>query len=183
MKIIGIAGGAGAGKTTLAKALQAHFSDGRQTAKILSLDNYYFNDGIGGRYIIGKTNGQRFLDANHPESIDPSAVAQAIAAIEADVLIIEGLFPLLVSEVRKRLDWSVYVDVPADIRLGRKIIRKLNEMQMPPEIVFRNYLETVRSRHFEFIEPCKTQADCVIDGTQQTVEQLEIVLSKFNKDG
>lgn len=172
MKIIGIAGGAGSGKTTLARALKAKFEDEGKTADIISLDAFYFADGINGRYLIGKTNGKRFLDANHPDSINQQAVQKEIDKITTDSLIIEGLFTLILPNIFSQLDLSIYLDTPADIRLGRKIIRKFNEKQTPPNIVFRNYLESVRDRHYEFIEPSQTKATHIINGTQETSKQI-----------
>lgn len=178
MILISISGGAGAGKSTLAEALKTAYESTSKTTSIIPLDSYYHSDGIHGQYIV--RNEQRFLDMNHPDSIDIDNVQDLIATADSDILIIEGLFPLAISTIRQRLALSIYIDVPADIRLGRKIIRKLEEQQIPPQIVFRNYLDTVRGRHFEFIEPCKEFADILIDGTTDTETQVNLITKQLD---
>jgi len=172
MKLIGISGGAGSGKSTLAKELKKELLSQSITASIIHLDSYYYKDGVQGHYIIGKRNGKRFLDMNHPDSIDITTVQKSIDTIDTDLTILEGLFPICIQSLAEQLDTSIYIDVPADIRLGRKIIRKLEEKNTAPQVVFENYLDTVRDRHFKFIEPFKDKADLITDGTLNTKEQV-----------
>ncbi len=179
MKIIGISGGAGAGKSTFAELLKKEYLLRFKTVSIIHLDSYYYTDDIQGHYIIAKSSKKRFLDMNHPGSVDVASVQKVINQTSTDFLIIEGLFPLCIPSISKQLDLSIYIDVAADIRLGRKIIRKLEEQQTLPEIVFRNYLDTVRDRHFEFIEPCKDMADLVLDGTIANSENIEVCLKRL----
>jgi len=180
--LIGIYGGAGAGKSTLAKYLKSEFQSQSKTVSVIHLDDYYYQDNICGQYLIGKRNGKRFLDANHPDSIDSNAIQELIDDNNSAIIILEGLFPLCIQSLAKQLHTSIYIDTPADIRLGRKIVRKLEEQNTPPQVVFENYIDTVRDRHYEFIEPCKDKADLVIDGLLNTNNQVTLTLQYLSKE-
>lgn len=82
-------------------------------------------------------DGHAVLDWNHPESIDETAVTHAIdaALLRPGVLlvVVEGLFALSLPSVVRRAAWRVYVDTPDDIRLARKILRKIEAQRQDPD--------------------------------------------------
>ncbi|WP_329571518.1 hypothetical protein [Kitasatospora sp. NBC_01266] len=161
--LLTLTGGAGAGKTTLATALAAT-ADGR-TVRLLHGDDYYVTDREQGVWARDEGGTWR-LDVGDPRSIDAERLALEVdaALAGAAVVVLEGLFAERVVPRTPGARFDVFVDLPADLRLARKIQRKVLREGFPLEVLLRNYLEHRRAAHERHIEPARHRADLVVDG-------------------
>ncbi len=191
--VIGIAGGTASGKTTLAARLKEELAPLK--VHIFNTDSYY-------RYpfltTIAPFSGIEYVEHNHPDCLLLNDLLRDFSAACAgqpfqqrifnpgtqeerfeqfdevfDVIVIEGLFMLYFERIRALLDLKVFVDLEPDERLIRRIKRWLPLGQTMDEIAER-YLDTVRYRHDEFVEPTRWYADVVIGGWLKP-ESVEIL--------
>ncbi|WP_327291549.1 uridine kinase family protein [Streptomyces sp. NBC_01198] len=175
--VLAVAGGTASGKSTLAEALALHHPD---TVGLIHLDDFYVSaqDPLRGVRTLSAT-GAETLDWNHPGSIDATAVTAAIDAAAGSgrhrLVVVEGLFALTLPAVAARAAWRVYVDTPDDIRLARKILRKIEVQRQDPIVSLRNYLAHGRESHAEYVAPSRDRADLVLDGTAAEPELLDAV--------
>ncbi|MBX3173356.1 MAG: uridine kinase [Gemmatimonadaceae bacterium] len=178
--IIGIAGGSGSGKTTVARNLASALTETQ--CAFLDMDAYYRDhDRL-------SPDALRKLNWDHPDAFDLDlldtqlqqlAAGQAIdkpvydfvhhrrqAAAErvepADVVVVDGILLLVDERIRSRLDIKVFVDTDADIRLVRRIRRDMAMRGRQLDDVLEQYLTTVQPMHLKFVEPSKRYADVVI---------------------
>src|SRR4051794_3385795 len=164
--VLAVAGGTASGKSTLAEALALHHPD---TVGLIHLDDFYVpaHDPLRGVRTLSAT-GAETLDWNHPGSIDETAVTAAIDAAAGSgrhrLVVVEGLFALTLPAVAARASWRVYVDTPDDIRLARKILRKIEVQRQDPRVSLLNYLASGRERHAAHVAPSRSLADLVVDG-------------------
>jgi len=84
-------------------------------------------------------------------------------------VVVEGTFALALPHIRERARWGAYIDAPADIRLARKALRKI-ETGKDPRITLRGYLERGRAAHELHVAPTRELADLVLDGTRPVDE-------------
>ncbi|WP_078555671.1 uridine kinase family protein [Bacillus alkalicellulosilyticus] len=180
--VIGISGGSGSGKTTfsnhLAKSLHSF------NVKTLSSDDYFKEVKP---IVTAPYNGRQYADYDHPTSIDIEIlhrdITQVVLSKLFDVVIIEGLMVLYFKEVREKLDLKIFVDCPSDERLVRRVKRDIHEETF--EEISSEYLDLVRHRHNEFVEPLKWYADVIINGSNTSHNSIDVVrewvLSSFNK--
>jgi uridine kinase len=175
--VLAVAGGTASGKSTLAEALALHHPG---SVGLIHLDDFYVpaHDPVRGVRTLS-ASGAETLDWNHPGSIDEGAVAAAIDAAAGAgghrLVVVEGLFALALAAVAARATWRVYVDTPDDIRLARKILRKIEILGQDPGLSLRNYLLSGRQRHAEYVAPSRDRADLVLDGTVPEAELLTAV--------
>jgi uridine kinase len=174
--VIGIAGGSGSGKSWLARFLRERLN-GRSA--LVSQDWYYKDNG-------GSLDASK-LNFDHPRAIDTPLLVKQLDALRrgeridsprydyatharsedwvplapAQFIILEGIFVLHYKQILRRLDLSVYVDLPADVRLLRRIRRDMNERGLPLEETLRLYENFVRPMHDRFVEPSSGRADRV----------------------
>ncbi len=177
--VIGVAGGSGCGKTLFAKALAARLRP--RTVALISEDDYY-------RRLEGPNVDPRRFDFDAPSARDHARLAadlarlrqgQAIAAPvysfrrhaplkrtiptpAAQVVIVEGLHVLHAPEVRGLLDFSIFLEVDADIRFIRRLLRDTRERGRSVKSVTDQYLATVKPAHERYVEPGKALADLVL---------------------
>lgn len=176
--VLAVAGGTASGKSTLAEALSLQCPE---SIALIHLDDYYVpaHDPLRGVWTVSADH-HAILDWNHPGSIDETAVTDAIdaALLRAGVLlvVVEGLFALTLPSVVRRAAWRVYVDTPDDIRLARKILRKIEVQRQDPRLSLRNYLQTGRDRHAAHVAPSRAAADLIVDGTASEAEMLAVVM-------
>ena len=180
MKIIGVAGGTGSGKTTVVKkiveALPAHH------VAVVPLDSYY-ND------TTGMTDEERrAINFDHPDAFDWALLMQHIQKLRAGeaieqptysyvlsnrlpetvhvepkpVILIEGIMTLVNKELRDLMDIKIFVDTDSDERLIRNIQRDIVERGKTVEMVIERYLKILKPMHEQFIEPSKKYADIII---------------------
>jgi len=179
--VIGVAGGSGAGKTTLARSIHEVFSESENIAYLIH-DNYYKDISHLSLEQRSKTN------FDHPDSLDTPLLIQHIRDLKngksvnipnydfsthmrtkevtiqepKKIVLVEGILIFSDPELVRELDIKVFVDADADIRLARRIARDVSERGRTSEQVVEQYLETVRPMHEEFVEPSKRVADVVV---------------------
>lgn len=158
--LIGIAGGTGSGKTTLADKLVESF--GRDEVSILRHDNYYK------RHDDIPFEERAKLNYDHPDAFDTDLLCQHI------LLFVE-------KDLCDLMDIKVFVDTDADVRILRRILRDVKERGRSLDSVVTQYLTTVKPLHEQFVEPSKRRADVIIpEGGQNTVA-LEMLIERVRK--
>lgn len=161
MFVIGIAGGTCSGKSTLTEKLKDYYSE---KCKVIHMDAYFRRPFI---TTIAPVTGIEYVEHNHPDSLLLDDLYRdfnaAIASDNVQLVIIEGLFALYLPEIREKLDLKIFVDLDSDERLVRRIKRFEARGQTFEEITDR-YIDTVRFRHNELIEPTRWHADMVVNG-------------------
>lgn len=195
--IIGVAGGTGSGKTTVARAILDRV--GRDRILEITQDRYYADL----KHLPMTTRNHRNYD--HPDSIESSLLERHLRDLKegrpADlpiydftrherrpevetvtakpVVLVEGILIFALAEIRQLLDIKIFVDTDADIRFIRRLRRDMTERERTLESVVDQYLETVRPMHLEFVEPSKRWADVIIpEGGFNTVA-LEFLISRI----
>jgi uridine kinase len=197
--IVGIAGGTGSGKTTLAEKLLEKFSD---RAILITQDDYYKDLS---HLPIEERAKQNF---DHPDSIDFALLKKHLLmlkesqAIEKpsynfchharnpqtqtiypnDIIIIEGILLFAVPEIRELCDLKIFVETDDDIRLLRRIERDMNERGRDFASVRDQYLTTVKPMHDAFVEPSKRFADVIIPTMRRNENGIALIISSLKKD-
>jgi uridine kinase len=178
--IIGIGGGSGSGKTTIAESVIA--SVGADTVSLIQHDAYY-------RDLPHLDLEDRALvNYDHPDSLETELLiehlhrlregepverpvydftvhrrtAETVVVRPDPVVIIEGILVLSERELRDAMDLRIYVDADADLRLIRRLQRDVHERRRTVESVIAQYQETVRPMHLQFVEPSKRYADIIV---------------------
>ncbi|WP_328473627.1 hypothetical protein [Streptomyces sp. NBC_00448] len=161
--LVTLTGGAGAGKTTLAAALAA--TAPRFPVRVLHGDDYYFRSPERGVWAPDEAGAPR-LDVGDPRSLDlVRLTADADTALAASaVVIVEGLFARYLDPPAANVRFDVFVDLPADLRLVRKIERKCLRDGFPLDVLLRNYRSHRRGAHARHVEPVRDDCDLVVDG-------------------
>jgi uridine kinase len=178
--IIGIAGGTGSGKTTVARRIAEALTG--SSVLSLDMDAYYRN-----RTDL-TLDERRHLNWDHPEAFDLDLLLAHLDALAdrravdkpvydyvthlradrterlepADVVVIDGILLFVDARVRERCDVKLFVDTDADIRLVRRIRRDMRARGRPLDEILEQYTGTVRPMHQEFVEPSKQFADVII---------------------
>lgn len=180
MLIIGIAGGTGSGKTSVAQAIAQQL--GPDKAVIISQDNYYLN------HSELSAEERAHINYDHPNAFDNDLLLEHLLQLKEGkeipmpvydfvkhersvqttkvqpkpIVIVEGLHPLSVEIIRDILDVKVFVDTDADIRILRRVVRDMNERGRSLDSICLQYMTTVKPMHDAFIEPSKKHADVII---------------------
>lgn len=176
---IGIAGGTGAGKTTVAREITDNVGE---SATLIPLDNYY--EDLSDRPFEERANA----NYDHPSAFEWELLRTHIDALlsgqsiempqydferhvrkadrvvvePTDVIVLEGILALSDETVNDMLDLHIYVETDADVRILRRIERDVVERGRELEGVMDQYLSTVKPMHEQFIEPTKRHADIII---------------------
>lgn len=180
-RVLGIAGGSCAGKTTLAVAMVERLGD---RAVHLPFDEYYRDHGH-------LTPDERALvNYDHPDSLDHELFLVHLSDLAAgrpvevpvydfathcrtdstrrldpgSVVVVDGILLFAVPGIRECLDLLVYVDVPGDVRLARRVERDVSERGRTEESVRAQFAATVAPMHELFVAPHRADADVVIRG-------------------
>jgi uridine kinase len=170
--LVTLTGGAGAGKTTLARAL---------ADTVVHLDDFYhFGDSSRGVWMPDEGGTPR-LDVGDPRSIDFVGVNAAVdkALRDSAVVVVEGLFASDVRPSEPCLRLDVFVDLAADLRLARKIYRKCVVGDFPVEVLLANYVDHRRAAHERHVEPARARCDLVVDG-RLPVDQLRRLIDELS---
>lgn len=175
--IVGIAGGSASGKSTFATALARALSDGEPSLRteMVSMDRYFRTLEAGAPSFISPTSGELRLDRNQPDSADNVRLAEDLARRSReddapDVILVEGLMVLYVALVREMLDLRLFVDLDADVRALRRMLRArgraANEPLSPERLEggINYYRESARVGHALYVGPSAAHADLVIRG-------------------
>lgn len=196
--LIGITGGTGSGKSTIANEIYNSFSDDR--IAVIQQDSYYkaqshltMDERIKTNYDHPKAFDSELLlkhlkDLSEGESIEKPIYNFAlhnreettIAVASREIIIIEGILVLEDERIRDLLDIKIYVDTDADVRIIRRITRDIAERGRTIESVIDQYLSVVRPMHLQFTEPTKRHADLIIPEGSNKVA-IDILVSKINQ--
>jgi uridine kinase len=193
--IIGICGGTGSGKTTIARAIVD--AVGRSNVVLIEQDSYYRN-------LADMPLDERHqANFDHPDAIDSDMLVNHLLRLKQGltvemplydfvthtrsdeieiiepkpVVIVEGILIFAESRVLDLLDMRVFVDTPDDVRLIRRLRRDINERGRTFERTLEQYERTIRPMHFEFVEPSKRHADIIIPEGSQTNVTVEFLCS------
>jgi uridine kinase len=178
--IIGISGGTGSGKTTVAQKIIAPVGVGNVV--YLQQDSYYRNLGdmpLDLRHRVNYDHPDAFdtdLLMNHLEALRAgegieqpiydypthSRKTETIRVEPRPVIIVEGILVFVNSQMRGLMDLKIFVDTDADIRFIRRLDRDVHERGRSVESVITQYQTTVRPMHLQFVEPSKRYADIII---------------------
>ncbi|RBW70641.1 uridine kinase [Bacillus taeanensis] len=195
--VIGVAGGSGSGKTTVAKEIYRQFKN--QSILILEQDAYYKDQS-------NQTMEQRLqTNYDHPLAFDNDLLITHIEALlrhkaiekpvydytvhtrsdkiisiePKDVIILEGILILEDERLRNLMDIKVFVDTDADIRIMRRLLRDTRDRGRTLESVIEQYSTVVRPMHLQFIEPTKRYADVIIPEGGQNKVAIDLMVTKI----
>jgi len=194
--VVGVAGGSGSGKTTIAKTLAERL--GPDAVVVIEQDSYYRDLAHIGYDERTKVN------FDHPDAIDFDLLvtqldelcsggdvdkpqydfAQHVRAATSDrveprpVIIVEGILVLTDARLRERFDLNIFVDTAADLRVMRRIRRDLEQRGRTFAQIRRQYYDTVRPMHLAFVEPSKEHADVIIPEGGRNRVALELILGR-----
>ncbi len=195
--VIGIAGGTGSGKTTVAQAILRRV--GSDKIAYLPHDAYYKDHS----HLSPEERAR--VNYDHPDSLETSLLVEHIRALKAGqvierpvydftthsrtrqtvrveprpIILVEGILIFVEPELRALFDIKIFVDTEADIRFIRRLLRDIHERGRTMESVVDQYLGTVRPMHLEFVEPSKRYADIIIpEGGLNTVA-LDMVVARL----
>lgn len=196
--LIGIAGGTGSGKTSVAREITKNIAP--ENIIIIEQDNYYKDQ-------IHLTMEQRVLtNYDHPNAFDMdllhSHLTQLLNRQAVDkpiynfsehtralhterveprqVIILEGILVLEDSRLRDLMDIKIFVDTDADVRIIRRIVRDIEERGRSITSVVDQYLNVVRPMHMQFIEPTKKYADLIIPEGGKNQVAIDVLVAKVN---
>lgn len=198
VKIIGITGGSGSGKSTIVRKISEVCSN----FVVISQDSYYKSASF-----VNNSNITAF-NFDHPEAFDTDLLYNHLLALKdgksvdipqydfvkhcrktetmhidpAPVIILDGLMILYEQKIRDILDLKVYVDTPDDIRFIRRLQRDIAERGRTVDSVVKQYLDVVRPGHKNFIEPTKEYADIIIPEGGYNQKALKVLISFLTAD-
>jgi len=165
--VVIIAGGSASGKGTLARALAEAVEPA--TTRIVNMDRYFKPAAELPTYFSSRRNGPH-PDWNQPDSFRHQELIADMrrwtqdGACAEDVLILEGILALHFEALRELAHLSLFVHTDADERIVRRIRRNMTERGMGFDEVADYYVESVRDRHLQYVEPTRAFADLVIPG-------------------
>lgn len=169
--MVGIAGGSASGKTTLAGALCEALKDSGRAVELVGMDRYFYRDAPGGPRFVSPSTGEELPNNNHPDSADNARLVSDVAARRQapdapDVILIEGLMALHVEAVRSMLDLRVFVELDADVRALRRLLRDMQGGRgtRDPAWIATYYRECARVGHAAYVEPSRAHADLIVRG-------------------
>lgn len=173
--VIGIAGGSASGKSTFSDTLEEALKP--NSVKVFHMDSY-FKKPEDRPKAAAPVNGRIYMDDNHPTTMDLPKLEQDLEDYlengEAEIVIIEGLLTLWDENILKHLDLKLFVDCRADERIVRRIKRNMT-WGLSFEQISEVYLDLVRYRHDEYVEPTKWRADLILNGSNPSDKTLKII--------
>lgn len=197
--VIGIAGGTGSGKTTVARRIYESLH--LDSAVFLDHDSYYRElDHL-------PMEERRRVNFDHPDSLDNDLLVAHLERLLArqaidkpvydfaahtraprtlrveprDVVLVEGILLFAEPRLRELFDLKIFVDTEADVRFIRRMRRDLELRGRTVESVIEQYLGTVRPMHFEFVEPSKRYADVIIPRGGNNTPGIEVIAARVRE--
>ena len=197
--VIGIVGGSGSGKTTVARAIQEVTG---VAAALIDHDAYYKD------LADLSLDERRRVNFDHPDSLDNELLAthlrrlgdghaidkptydfalhtraEATLRVESrDIIIVDGILLFADARLRELFDIKIYVDVADDVRFIRRLKRDVEERGRAMDDVIRQYLTTVRPMHLEFVEPSKRWADVIIPEGGHNRIGVEMLIARVREE-
>lgn len=196
--IIGVAGGTGSGKTTVANAILNRV--GRDRIAVIAHDSYY-------RDIAAMPRIGDAVNFDHPDSLETELLVEHLRRLRAGqavdvpvydharfvrtgevqhvepqpVILVEGILIFAERQLREMFDVKIYVDTDADLRFIRRLQRDIVERQRTVESVIEQYLATVRPMHLEFVEPSKRYADVIVPEGGYNIVALDLIAARIQQ--
>jgi uridine kinase len=198
--IIGIAGGTGSGKSTVARRVADAL---RATASVafIDMDAYYRS------FAHLSLEERRRVNWDHPAALDVDLLVAHLGELAAgravdkpvydfvehlrrpdavrveptDVVVVDGILLFADERVRALCDVKVFVDADADVRLIRRIRRDMAVRGRPLEEILDQYLSTVRPMHLQFVEPSKRYADVIVPRGGHNSVAVEMIVAKIHR--
>lgn len=197
--LIGIAGGTGSGKTSVARAITKDFN--REDVALIEQDSYYHDQAD------LPFDKRARINYDHPHAMDFALMKEQLTRLlnfetvevpiydysrhtRSDrkhrfsgqhIIVIEGILALYDEALRKMMDIKIYVDAPDDIRLLRRLNRDIHERGRSFDSVVTQYYETVRPMHIQFVEPTKLLADIIVPGGANNKVAIDILRTKIRE--
>jgi uridine kinase len=197
--IIGIAGGSGSGKSTVARNVADLLTT--PSVAFIDMDAYYKN------FPQLTLDERRNLNWDHPDAFDYDLLCEHLEALSrrraidkpeydfvshlrrpqtiriepADVVVIDGILLFVEERVRELCDVKVFVDADADIRLIRRLERDTRDRGRPLHEIIDQYLSTVQPMHLEFVEPSKRYADVIVPRGGHNAIAIEMIVAKIQR--
>jgi uridine kinase len=197
--IVGIAGGTGSGKSTVANKLAAAMPVGR--CVIIDHDAYYREQS----HLSLEDRAQQNYD--HPAALDTTLLVEHLIALRAGrsvdvpiydftqhtrrrevrhvdpaaVIIVEGILVFVEAALREQMDIKIFVDTDPDIRLMRRIRRDIEQRGRSFQSVRDQYYSTVRPMHIEHVEPTKRWADLIVPEGGDNRVALDVLLGRLGR--
>ncbi|HXT18630.1 MAG TPA: uridine kinase [Gemmatimonadaceae bacterium] len=197
--IIGIAGGSGSGKSTVARNVAQALHT--ETVAFIDMDAYYRN------YATLTLDERRKINWDHPDAFDWELLIDQLGRLAsgesiekpvydfvthtrsdktvvvppAQVVVIDGILLFSDARVRDLCDVKVFVDADADIRLIRRIRRDIKKRGRPLDEVIEQYLTTVQPMHLQFVEPSKRYADLIVPRGGHNAVAIEMIVAKIQR--
>ena len=194
--LVGIAGGTGSGKTSLAVKIRDRVGEDR--CLLIAQDSYY-KDGS-----TLPPAAQAAINYDHPDAFDNPLLVQDLRDLKAGrpvpcltydhasysrrvlsdplkprpVVILEGILILAEEPLRRLMDIKLFIDTDSDVRILRRLRRDIRERGRSFESVERQYLDSVRPMHLEFVEPSKRYADLIIPEGAENEVAVEAVVAR-----
>jgi uridine kinase len=195
--LVGIAGGTGSGKTTLAQNIQEAF-EGK--CVLISQDSYYKD--LSHLEFEERAN----VNFDHPDSIDFALLREHLIELKGgrsilqpvysfvshsrmdhthfiepkDIILVEGILLLAIPEIRELFDVKIFVHTDDDIRMLRRIERDIKERGRSFDSVKEQYLKTVKPMHDLFVEPSKQYADIIVPKGGHNEVAVNLLIAKLN---
>jgi uridine kinase len=197
--IIGIAGGSGSGKSTVANNVAELLTT--SSVAFIDMDAYYKN------FPSLTLEERKKLNWDHPDAFDYDLLCAHLEALArrepiekpeydfvthlrrsgptrvepADVIVIDGILLFVDDRVRELCDVKVFVDADADIRIIRRIERDTHVRGRPVDEIIEQYLSTVQPMHLQFVEPSKRYADVIVPRGGHNTIAIEMIVAKIQR--
>ena len=197
--LIGISGGTGSGKTTVANRILESVS--ACEVVFIQQDSYYRNiEDLPLDY-------RQVANFDHPDALDNDLLVRHVRMLKAGeaielpiydfktntrametrlvepkpIVIVEGILVFVDARLLEQMDIKVFVDTPDDIRFIRRLRRDIAERGRTLESVIEQYVETVRPMHMQFVEPSKRHADVIIPEGGHNLVSIDLISGKIRE--
>lgn len=198
--LIGIAGGTGSGKSTVARKIAEGLP--AESVSVIDHDSYYRD------FADSSFEARSKLNYDHPDALDNELLVEHLQALREGraidvpiydfksnarlderrrvvptrIVIIEGILVFVEERVRRLFDVKIFVDTDADIRVFRRIRRDLEQRGRSFQQVREQYYATVRPMHLQFVEPSKRWADLIVPEGGDNHIAIDLILGKLRHE-
>ena len=197
--LIGIAGGSGSGKSTVARKIAEALTPA--SVAFIDMDAYYLDHGhlpfderkkvnwdhpnsFDWDHLVtqlGQLAGGAAIDKPVYDFVNHARSTETVRIPPADVVVIDGILLFVDARVRDLCDVKVFVDADADVRLIRRIRRDMAKRGRPLAEILEQYLSTVQPMHLEFVEPSKRYADVIVPRGGHNPVAIEMIVAKISR--